>query len=321
VINLALTETVNLAYYIKNFVRNSLPSAFFKKKYDYLKAFEATCDSSEIRERLDYYFKKKTPFPIPEQAVAVRDFKRTKGTGYYFDLKAFLHFFKKNTRFAYRFGDDTSVLTYPFLVKARPVQGDIENAVLFKLNKRRHFKWVHDHRQFADKKDILVWRGGAYKPLRQTFVKAFWNHPLCDIGQTNNPLADEPWQKAPLSIDAQLDCKFIFCPEGNDVATNLKWAMSSNSLCFMPKPTCETWFMEGILEAGIHYVEVAKDGSDLEEKIKYYISHTDEALSIIENAHAHVARFQNEHLEDLLCLKVLERYAEFSGQMDAEKFK
>lgn len=319
-INLAHIGTLKLTYYIKNFVRNALPSAFFKKEYKVLKAFEANSDSHEINARLDYYFKKKSPFPIPEQAVAVGDFKRTKGTGYYFDLKAFLHFFKKNTRFAYRFGDDTSVLPYPFLVKARPIDGDIENAILFKLNKRRHFKWVYDHRQFSDKKDVLVWRGGAYKPLRQTFVKAFWNHPLCDIGQTNNPPADEPWQKAPLSIDAQLDCKFIFCPEGNDVATNLKWAMSSNSLCFMPKPTCETWFMEGILEAGIHYVEVEKDGSDLEEKIKYFTANTKEAEAIIANAHKHVARFQSKHLEDLLCLKVLEQYAELSGQNKALKF-
>lgn len=286
-----------------------------------MKAFELTGNSREIQERLGYYFKKKAPFAIPEQAVAVGDFKRTKGTGYYFDLKAFLHFFKSKTRFAYRFGDDTQVLPYPYLVKARPVEGEIENAILFKLNKRRHFKWVDDKRAFSDKKDMLVWRGGAYKPLRQTFVKRFWNHPLCDIGQTNRHAEDQPWQKPPLNVEQQLEYKFIFCPEGNDVATNLKWAMSSNSLCFMPKPTCETWFMEGVLEAGVHYVELANDGSDLEEKVKYYISNTTEAQVIISNAHRHVARFQNQKLEDFLCLKVLERYAELSGQIDSKKFK
>ena len=38
----------------------------------------------------------------------------------------------------------------------------------------------------------------------------------------------------------------------------------------MPKPKYETWFMEGKLKDGSHYIEVKDDYSDLEEKIKYY---------------------------------------------------
>ena len=38
--------------------------------------------------------------------------------------------------------------------------------------------------------------------------------------------------------------KFILCIEGNDVASNLKWVMSSNSVAVMPKPKFESWFME-----------------------------------------------------------------------------
>ena len=53
--------------------------------------------------------------------------------------------------------------------------------------------------------------------------------------------------------------------EGIDVATNLKWIMSSNSLCFSPKLRYETWFMEGKLVPGVHFVEVRDDFDDLAE--------------------------------------------------------
>ena len=100
-----------------------------------------------------------------------------------------------------------------------------------------------------------------------------------------------------MSIYQQLAYKFIFCIEGVDTATSIKWVMSSNSVCVMPKPKYETWFMEGTLKPDIHYVEVNDDFSNAEEKIKYYSEHTDEALKIIENAHVHVNQFKNSKRE------------------------
>ena len=312
---------MKLVYYIRRFGYNALPDFFFKWNYKRLKRFEKECNERELKERLDYYFKIDNHFEIPEKAVAVKNFKRTRGTDYYLDLKEFFHYFSGHTRFAYQFGDDTHVNSYPTLFKARPIGGKNENSILFKLNKNRHFKWVKDPIRFADKKDKMVWRGGAYLELRREFVKRFWDHPLCDIGQTNKPKEPDPWQKEYLSISEQLKYKFIFCPEGNDVATNLKWVLSSNSLCFMPRPKFETWFMEGTLKPGVHYVELAADYSDLEEKIEYYSKHIAEAEKIIGNAHLHVDRFRNSDLEDLLCLKVLEQYAAMSGQGEGMKFR
>ena len=75
--------------------------------------------------------------------------------------------------------------------------------------------------------------------------------PPCNIGQTNYPIEDHPWQKKFLSVKKQLQYKFIFCPEGNDVATNLKWVLSSNSSGMMPKPKFETWFMERFKQESI----------------------------------------------------------------------
>ncbi|MEJ6589341.1 MAG: glycosyl transferase family 90 [Crocinitomicaceae bacterium] len=304
-----------LFYYIKRFGYNALPNAFFERNYERLLEFEKHCDQEELNYRLNYYLKINQNFEIPSHGVAIKDFKRTRGTDYYLDLKDFLRYFPGQARFVYKFGDDTNVNPFPTLIKARPIHGANANSVLFKLNKKRHFTWVDDTVSFSEKKDQLVWRGGAYKALRKEFVQEFWNNPHCNVGQTNKTKERGPWQKNYLSVSNQLQYKFVFCPEGNDVATNLKWAMSSNSLCFMPKPMYETWFMEGVLAPGVHYVELAEDYSDLEDKINYYANHIKEAEKIIENAHKHVARFQNNDFEDLLCIKVLEVYFRLGGQI------
>jgi len=311
---------IKLFYYIKRFSYNKRPTSFFKKRYDQLLEFEKTCNKALLEFRLDYYMKHNTNFKVPAEAIAVKDFKKTRGTEYFLDLKEFLHYFSPETKFAYHFGDETHINSFPTLFKARPIAGKNENSVLFKLNKSRHFKWVDDPLQFSEKKSEMVWRGGAYKELRRNFVEKLWGSPLCDVGQTNKPKENVPWQKPKLSIAEQLKYKFIFCPEGNDVATNLKWAMSSNSLCIMPKPRYETWFMEGMLIPGVHYVEVTDDIIDLTAKLAFYSSHPKEAEKIIKNAHQHVAQFKNKDLEDLLCLKVLEKYSDLSQQENAKKF-
>ena len=304
-----------LFYYIKRFGYNALPQSFFDRNYKRLMEFEQQYDPVEIEARISYYVKLKEPFKLEDGTQSIGTFKRTKGRDYYLDLKDFLHYFPKEASFMYHFGDNTDARNIPTVIKARKISSVNTNSILFKLNKRRHFYWVNDSKPFSEKKDALVWRGGAYQKLRREFVERFYDHPKCEVGQTNRPAENVPWQKKYMSKEAQLAYKFIFCPEGNDVSTNLKWVMSSNSICFMPKPRYETWFMEGLLKPGIHYVELKSDYSDLDEKIDYYSTHVLESERIISNAHQHVARFQNKDLEDLLSIKVLERYFELSGQL------
>ena len=310
-----------IGYFIKNFGYNALPGFYFRNRFNKLKIIEQSHNQDELKKRLDYYFKIFESFEIPESSVSKRNFSRKgKKTNYYLDFKEFLHYFKPSVKFAFHFGDQTHINHFPTLFKARPIHGNNSNSILFKLNKARHFKWVKDANTFSDKKDMLVWRGGAYRHVRQSFVKKFYNNPLVNVGQVNRPVEDVPWQKEFLTIKEQLKYKFIFCPEGNDVATNLKWVMSSNSLAFMPKPTKETWFMEGTLIAGVHYVEVKDDLSDLEEKVVYYSKNMQEAEYIINNANEFTKQFKNNDFEDLLCLKVLEKYANLSGQRDVLRF-
>ena len=148
--------------------------------------------------------------------------------------------------------------------------------------------------------------------------KFFNKSSIIDIGDYNKSGKNynKDWHVPFMSIEEQLKNKFILSIEGNDVATSTKWIMSSNSLCFMTQPKFETWFMEGQLIPNHHYVLIKDDYSDLEEKINYYSTFTLEAKTIIHNANMYISQFKNSKIEDWLQLKILEKYFQFSGQLE-----
>ncbi|MFO7904284.1 MAG: glycosyl transferase family 90 [Pirellulaceae bacterium] len=301
-------------YYLKNILRLAIPNCYYRSRLDSKIQHVDGDDCEAVHDRVGYYMKRSTPFSVGDEAVDFRTFCRTKKKTYHFDLRRFYRYFPDHYRLAYIFGDVIEVPERPAIVKSRPIEGNNENSVLMKLDEVRHFYFVRDRMPFQEKMNRVVWRGAAYKEPRRTFVRTCHALPCCNIGQTNRPPEDVPWQKPKLSIPEQLKYKFIVSVEGNDVATNLKWIMSSNSLCFMPRPRYETWFMEGRLRPGAHYVELADDFSDLEEKLDYYSTHTEDALAIIRNAHRYVKQFLHPRREELIALLVLKRYFQLSGQ-------
>ena len=161
---------------------------------------------------------------------------------------------------------------------------------------------------------MLIGRGALYQQNRYDFYDLYFSHPLCNLGSVSkNGIGKPEWEKPKTKLEEHLDYKFILSLQGNDVATNLKWIMSSNSIAVMPRPTVETWFMEGSLQGGIHYIEIKDDYSDLETQLSYYISHPKECQEIIQNAQAHTAPFWNPVTEDLCSLLVLEKYFNLSN--------
>lgn len=107
--------------------------------------------------------------------------------------------------------------------------------------------------------------------------------------------------------------------EGNDVASNLKWVMSSNSIAVMPRPKYETWYMEGKLIPNYHYIEIASDYHDLLDRIMYYEQHPDEAKAIVEHAHEWIMQFRNKRREKLISMMVLNKYFSLTGQLDTSE--
>ena len=309
-----LNKNTKLKYYLVNILKLSLPDALYRMKLD--STLNNIQEREYINKRVDYYNKREESFNIHNDAITIKAFKKEKKKTYFFDLIEYLRYFKPTLKISYLFGDIVSIPQSPHIVKSRPISDENQNAIIMKLNKIRHFIFVDDKVTFEDKKDMLVWRGKAYKDHRVTFLKQFHENPLCNVGQTNTKYdMSVAWQKQKMSLAKQLQYKFILCIEGNDVASNLKWVMSSNSIAFMVKPTYETWFMEGILVPNHHYVLLKDDYSDLEEKIEYYSTHIDEALTIVKNANDYVTQFKDKKREDIISLLVLKKYFEKSGQL------
>ncbi len=304
-------------YYATKFLEGIVPTLVYRSRLPNLLHALKPEETGHIIGRVHYYNKLTTAFVLEDEAVRLADLSPKQLSAYYYDTRHYVRYFPEHFGFHREFGDVIKVPRVPRLLKSRPIVGDNCNSVLLKLNQVRHFNFVRDDRNYAGKKGMIVWRGKAKRNHhRSQVMKDWYQHPLCDFGQSNPTESDQDpaMHKPYMTVDEQLQCKFILSLEGNDVATNLKWIMSSNSLCFMRRPRYETWFMEGRLIPGKHFVELKDDFSDVEDKVSHYLAHPCEAELIIHNAQRWVRQFQCPRRELLISLLVLQKYFQLSGQ-------
>lgn len=306
-----------LAYFAGHAARLCIPRFVLAERRRALFDSLSADERRSVEARAQYYNRCDSSFEVAPHIKPLRAWSIPGQHNYHLDLLDQLRWFPDEARVAYQFGDIGSVQnapTTPTIVKARPLALETGACVLLKLNHVRHFHFVRDRRAFSDKRDRVVWRGHAGRDHRVRFLERFFGHPLCDVGQVGRRGAQLGFSKPFLSVREQLENKFVLSIEGNDVATNLKWILSSNSLCFMRKPRFETWFMEGTLRPEVHYVGLEDDHADLEEKALYYASRPEAAERILASAQRFVDRFRNPVLERCTSLLVLQRYLECSGQ-------
>jgi hypothetical protein len=280
-----------------------------------LRESEQRADSKHIETRVQYYNKLTDPFVCT--GPKIQDYRSFKRSAYAFDIRRYLPYFSNENSFSYVFGDTRDVPPEPSFVKARPIDGDNRNSVLLKLNTVRHFQFSNDKTPFRAKKNVLVWRGAVHAEPRIQFMKVCSQKNYCDIrpsNMTTSAATREIVHIKPhwMSVRQQLEHKFVLSIEGNDVASNLKWILSSQSLCFMCRPRFETWFMEGTLRPGEHYVEIKPDFSNIEEQIEHYLRCPQEAEQIVRNANSFCAQFFDERREKLISLRVMQKYFELS---------
>ncbi len=322
-------QKIKFFYYLFNTVMLLVPRIFYRwmmkpelRKIDFY-------DKNYVLSRVSYYNKMDKSFKTSDNSVTCEilwdrqktilknyflknDKSKKKLTSYFFPLYNIFSYFPKNKRLDFKFGDVRETFSAPTIVKSRPIANS-HNSIIMKLEEVRHFNFINDKLNFREKSDKAVWRGySGNNKMRLHFLKKYHNVPIFDIGQ-HSPVEEKPWYKGYMSIKDQLTHKFIFCIEGWDTATSMKWVMSSNSLCVMPKPKYETWFMEGSLKPDKQYVQVSDDFSDAEDKINFYLSNPDVAINIIKKAHEHVDQFRDLKREKLISMLVLKKYFSFSG--------
>lgn len=315
-----MAKNSKLKYYISSYSLLLCPKCILRWRLKrLLRRAEESGEREYLKRRVDYYCKLQRVTPLPESATPLsRHTLKNKrgGSVYFFDTYEFTRYFKQTFRWLMKPGDVTTVPSAPTIVKSRPVEGDNANSVLLKLNKVRHFFFVNDPIPFAEKEHKIIFRGDANgKPGRIRFFEKWFGHPLCDLVDTaSHSVNPAEWKGTGMSVEEHLKYRYILALEGVDVASNLKWVMSSNCIAVMPRPTYETWFMEGTLVPDYHYIEIKPDYSDLLERTQYYSDHPDEAEAIIRHAHEYVEQFKNKEREDLLSLMVLDRYFRMTGQ-------
>jgi hypothetical protein len=215
------------------------------------------------------------------------------------------------------FGDINVKMKQFCFTKSRPVDLTNNFNILLNLNTPRHWCGLEEVNNYDipfDKKDNkIIWRGASTgKDKRVKFVEKFQNHPnknidvkfsnLCQNISNNNYILNK------LSIKEQLQSKFLISIEGNDVATNLKWILYSNSVVIMPKPTISSWIMEDKLIPGTHYVEIKSDYSDLEERYNWCLNNLEECKKIAENGKKYIQQFLDKENEIEITKRVIEIY-------------
>lgn len=297
-------------YYFCAYLRQLIPGRLSRSlRKTYLSRLASDKDYAYMEKRIRYYCQLKQPVVLTDDSLRLGDFRIPKKQKvYYFDAQQYTRFFAPNLRWQIVPGDNIIDPIVPSIVKSRPLQTNPSNGVILNLDKVRHFIFVKDNLCFNQKLPKAIFRGKVEgKKEREYFMELYFGSPICDCGEVSRHGREE-WKTPKMTIREHLKYRYIMCLEGNDVASNLKWVMSSHSIAVMPRPTCETWFMEGTLVPNYHYIEIQSDFSDLEEKITYYNEHPEKAEAIITHANEYVSQFQDKQREHLISIGVLDQY-------------
>lgn len=305
----------HFTYYIRAFLKRETPKFLLSiKEKCLLRNFEKM-DKMYILDRVNYYNQLSDCNELPMEEcrqLFEHTYSNRKGPStYFFDTYEYTRFFPETFRWIDEPGDVNWLCNYPTIVKTRPLlesEPKFSNSIILNLDKLRHFFFIKDPIPFVQKKKEVLFRGNTYgKPKRIDFLMRYYDKPGFNIGDTSCKV-DPCLVKNKMTKAEHLEYRYIMSLEGNDVATNLKWVMSSNSIAIMPRPTCESWFMEGRLIPNYHYIEIKPDFSDISERIEYYNEHEDEAIAIVEHAHEWVEQFKDKRREDIISYLVMKKY-------------
>ncbi len=291
------TNEDRIDYYLNNLVNLHVRVDDEMLRFDYDKVFAINKEGLKNYEHLNSYFRD-----------MIRYMSNINTDRYFFCL----------------FGDNFQTQTYPSFIKTKRID-ELSNNILLNLDSERHTAMLHYikniDKPFHEKNDNLLWRGAStgnhIHGQRDLIVRKFQHHPnhMIDIkynellqGYTNDK--NEYLLGDYKSLEQQLDYKFLISIEGNDVASNLKWMMLSNSVVLMPNPKICSWFMEDKLRPFVHYIPLNDDFSDLEDKYNWCLHNQGACEKISRNATQYIEQFMDQNRENEITRQVIETYLE-----------
>lgn len=214
---------------------------------------------------------------------------------------------------------------YPTITSTAPVPDPDGNSVIVRMYRDRYEGAVVNVRSndlpFSAKKDVLVWRGSARchrnaahfkNRSRNLFVQKYGNvaDKRFDVGYAGADVRGVPHSQLRdhLSLTQQLQYKFIMVIDGVDVASDMEWAMASNSVPFMLSCKVQRWGLHSWLQPWKHYVPIDDDFSDLPTKLDWAISNPALAEEIANNGKDFIHEFDDKNRENRINAAVLVAY-------------
>jgi len=169
---------------------------------------------------------------------------------------------------------------------------------------------------WEEKIDDFFWRGAdtgrvSYDNQRLHFVeKHFSGRVGFSFYEQNFKRSPDRYLKeyllGPLRTGDVMKYKYQVVLEGNDKASNLNWTLLSNSVVIMSRPKYHSWLCEEYLVPGVHYVEVARDFSNFEQKLAWCKENDALAKEIAINGTRFVQQFLYKERETQIEKKLIE---------------
>lgn len=132
-----------------------------------------------------------------------------------------------------------------------------------------------------DKLQQVAWRGVAWtNDVRHELLKVTADKKWADVREVI-------WQNHTNFMEEEDMCDYLFLvhTEGRSWSGRLKYLLNCDSVPIVHDLDWAGHYYH-LLDPGVNYVQVKRDFTDLEEKIKYYMSHTEEAQTIATNSMA-----------------------------------
>lgn len=211
---------------------------------------------------------------------------------------------------------------------------------IVRSNLRLKYRW-------GKKENIAFWRGGTtgtrgfrketwfLNPRTKLSMLSKYYPELVDAGYTSFPGVKEDVQHEINNIlptmnwvthKNHLKYKYLVIPDGNTCTYPRYYlGLSSNSVVFKQNSSQVQWFYRG-LKPFVHYVPVAKDFSDLPERVQWARNHDREVKKISKNARAFVRKnlmpkHIHDYVETLLNEYAKKQHSQIVLLEDAEQYQ
>ncbi|SUZ33123.1 hypothetical protein ROE7235_02891 [Roseibaca ekhonensis] len=202
---------------------------------------------------------------------------------------------------------------------------------------------LHDPLPFAQKRDIVFWRGAptghdrngtraifslrAYAAgkldrvscaarLKQVprfaLLDSFQTQPGYDLAFAEKASLPSPGEfgyrvTPPMPRKKMLNARYQLVIQGHDCGSNLPWLLGTNCLILRQDMAWQVCY-SAALEPWEHYVPIAEDFSDLPEKLAWARANPDACEAIIAKANSVADNLADHAFEDSLRRAVLDRY-------------